>query len=92
MTYGEFSDKIADLDTDTIIACCKDIYIWRENDTLPKDSILNVLCEDCGLHTDNDWENLNVRILENIIMQNAHKRFKYIVPLLLKDNPGKYIK
>lgn len=84
MTYGEIKDKIAYLDTDTIVAACKDIHIWRESGSLPKDSMLNVLSTD--YHCD------NLRVLEDMIMENAHARFKWVVPLLLTDDPRRYIK
>lgn len=84
MTYGEIEDKIAYLDTDTILAACKDIYDWRKNGYLKKDSVLNVLSTSYGYN--------NLAVLEDIIIENAHARFKWIVPLLLSDNPGKYLK
>ena len=82
MTYREIEDKIAYLDT--ILAACKDIYDWRKNSYLKKDSVLNVLSTSYGCD--------NLAILEDMIIENAHARFKYIVPLLLSDNPGKYLK
>lgn len=84
MTYGEIEDKIAYLDTDIILAACKDIYDWRKNGYLKKDSVLNVLSTSYGYN--------NLAVLEDIIIENAHARFKWIVPLLLSDNPGKYLK
>ena len=84
MTYREIEDKIAYLDTDTILAACKDIYDWRKNGYLKKDSVLNVLSTSYGCD--------NLAILEDMIIENSHARFKYIVPLILKDNPGKYLK
>lgn len=84
MTYGEIENKIAYLDTDTILAACKDIYDWRKNSYLKKDSVLNVLSTSYGYN--------NLAVLEDIIIENAHARFKWIVPLLLSDNPGKYLK
>lgn len=84
MTYGEIEDKIAYLDTDTILAACKDIYDCRKNGYLKKDSVLNVLSTSYGYN--------NLAVLEDIIIENAHARFKWIVPLLLSDNPGKYLK
>lgn len=87
MTYGEIADKIAYLDTDTILAACKDIYDWKKNGYLKKDSMLNVLYTSYELHSD-----IALRVLEDMIMKNAHARFKYVVPLLLTDNPGNYLK
>ena len=87
MTYGEIKDKIAYLDTDTILAACKDIYDWRKDGCLRKDSTLNVLRTSYGLYSDTA-----LRVLEDMIVENAHARFKWIVPLLLSDNPGKYLK
>ena len=84
MTYGEIENKIAYLDTDTILAACKDIYDWRKDGHLKKDSVLNVLSTSYGCD--------NLAVLEDMIIENAHARFKYIVPLLLSDNPGKYLK
>lgn len=84
MTLGEIEIKIANLDTDTILAACKDIYIFRKSTILPKNSMLNILSTDYGCR--------NLMILEDMVMENAHARFKWIVPLLLKDNPENYIK
>lgn len=84
MTYGEIENKIAYLDTDTILAACKDIYDWRKDGYLKKDSVLNVLSTSYGCD--------NLAVLKDMIMRNAHARFKWIVPLLLSDNPGRYIK
>lgn len=87
MTYGEIENKIAYLDTNTILAACKDIYDWRKDGCLKKDSTLNVLCTSYELYSD-----IALRVLEDMIIRNAHARFKWIVPLLLSDNPGKYLK
>ena len=87
MTYAEIIDKIAYLDTDTILAACKDIYDWKKNGYLKEDSTLNVLRTSYGLHSD-----IALRVLEDMIMKNAHARFKYVVPLLLTDNPRDYLK
>ena len=87
MTYGEIENKIAYLDTDTILAACKDIYDWRKDGCLKKDSTLNVLCTSYELYSD-----IALRVLEDMIIRNAHARFKWIEPLLLSDNPGKYLK
>lgn len=84
MTLGEIRISIAYLDTDTILACCKDIYLWRKNGVLPANSTLKVLSTDYGCR--------DLRILENMVMENAHARFKHVVPLLLKDMPDNYIK
>lgn len=84
MTYGEIEDKIAYLDTDTILAACKDVYDWRKDGYLKKDSVLNVLSTSYGYN--------NLAVLEDIIIENAHARFKWIVPLLLTDNPNRYLK
>ena len=43
MTYEEIENKIAYLDTDTILAACRDIYNWRKDGYLKKDSTLNTL-------------------------------------------------
>lgn len=86
-TCWEIEDKIAHLDTDTILAACKDIYDWRKDGCLKKDSMLNVLYTSYELHSD-----IALRVLEDMIIRNAHVRFKWIVPLLLSDNPGKYLK
>ena len=87
MTYREIEDKIAYLDTDTILDACKNIYDWRKDGCLKKDSTLNVLCTSYGLYGDTA-----LRVLEDMIMRNAHARFKWIVPLLLSDNPERYLK
>lgn len=84
MTYEEIENKIAYLDTDTILAACRDIYNWRKDGYLKKDSTLNVLSTSYGCN--------NLATLEDMIIENSHARFKYIIPLLLTDNPGKYLK
>ena len=84
MTYGEIENKIAYLDTDTILAACRDIYDLRKDGYLKKDSVLNVLSISYGCD--------NLAVLEDMIIENSHARFKYVVPLLLTDNPGRYLK
>lgn len=85
MTIGAVKTYIKQQDSDKIISLCNEIYEWREKEgRLPIKSILYEFSVESGCQ--------NIRILEDEIMEEAHKRFGNIVLLLMKDAPKYYLK
>lgn len=85
MTIGAVETYIKQQDSDKIISLCNEIYEWREKEgRLPIRSILYEFSveSDCS----------DIKVLENMIVEEAHKRFGNIVLLLMKDAPMYYLK
>ena len=85
MTIGAIETYIKQQDSDKIISLCNEIYEWREKEgRLPIKSILYEFSVESGCQ--------NIRVLEDKIIEEAHKRFGNIVLLLMKDAPKYYLK
>lgn len=85
MTIGAVEAYIKQQDSDKIISLCNEIYEWREKEgRLPIKSILYEFSVESGCQ--------NIRVLEDKILEEAHKRFGNIVLLLMKDAPKYYLK
>lgn len=85
MTIGAVETYIKQQDSDKIISLCNEIYEWREKERrLPIKSILYEFSVESGCQ--------NIRVLEDKILEEAHKRFGNIVLLLMKDAPKYYLK
>lgn len=85
MTIGSVETYIKQQDSDKIISLCNEIYEWREKEgRLPIKSILYGFSVESGCQ--------NIRVLEDKIIEEAHKRFGNIVLLLMKDAPKYYLK
>lgn len=85
MTIGSVETYIKQQDSDKIISLCNEIYEWREKEgRLPIKSILYKFSVESGCQ--------NIRVLEDKIIEEAHKRFGNIVLLLMKDAPKYYLK
>lgn len=85
MTIGTVETYIKQQDSDKIISLCNEIYEWREKEgRLPIKSILYEFSVESGCQ--------NIRVLEDKVLEEAHKRFGNIVLLLMKDAPKYYLK
>ncbi|WP_418851842.1 hypothetical protein [Prevotella sp.] len=85
MTIGAVETYIKQQDSDKIISLCNEIYEWREKEgRLPIKSILYEFSVESGCQ--------NIRVLEDKILEEAHRRFGNIVLLLMKDAPKYYLK
>lgn len=85
MTIGAVETYIKQQDSDKIISLCNEIYEWREKEgRLPIKSILYEFSVESGCQ--------NIRVLEDKILEEAHKRFGNIVLLLMKDAQKYYLK
>ena len=85
MTIGAVETYIKKQDSDKIISLCNELYEWREKEgRLPIKSILYEFSVESGCQ--------NIRVLEDKILEEAHKRFGNIVLLLMKDAPKYYLK
>lgn len=85
MTIGAVETYIKQQDSDKIISLCNEIYEWREKEgRLPIKSILYEFSVESGCQ--------NIRVLEDKILEEAHRRWGNIVLLLMKDAPKYYLK
>lgn len=85
MTYEEMNNYIAHVSDNDLVALCKSIYEFKNgNGVLEPTSTLKILSENLQFS--------NVRMLECVITEEAHKRYKQIVLLLIKDSPSHYLK
>lgn len=85
MTYGEINNYIAHVSDNDLVALCKSIYEFKNgNGVLEPTSTLKILAENLQFS--------DVRVLEYAITEEAHKRYKQIVLLLMKDAPAHYLK
>nr|DAV73165.1 MAG TPA: hypothetical protein [Caudoviricetes sp.] len=85
MTIGAIETYIKQQDSDKIISLCNEIYEWREKEG--RLSIKSILYE---FSVESDCP--DIKLLENMIVEEAHKRFGNIVLLLMKDAPMYYLK
>jgi hypothetical protein len=85
MTIGAIETYIKQQDSDKIISLCNEIYEWREKEG--RLSIKSILYE---FSVESDCP--DIKLLENMIVEEAHKRFGNIVSLLMKDAPMYYLK
>lgn len=85
MTIGAIETYIKQQDSDKIISLCNEIYEWREKEG--RLSIKSILYE---FSVESDCP--DIKLLENMIVEEAHKRFENIVLLLMKDAPMYYLK
>nr|DAU19898.1 MAG TPA: hypothetical protein [Caudoviricetes sp.] len=85
MTYGEMSNYITHISDNDLVALCKSVYEFKNgNGVLEPTSTLKILAENLQFS--------DVRVLEYIIIEEAHKRYERIVLLLIKDAPSHYLK
>ena len=85
MTYGEMNNYITHVSDNDLIALCKSIYEFKSgNGVLESTSALKILAENLQFS--------NVRMLECVVTEEAHKRYGHIVLLLMKDAPAQYLK
>ena len=85
MTRKEIEKYIKDMNTDELIVLCREINEWRyTTGEIKFDSAFSKL--------GNNLKYFDSRDLENIILDVAHEKFSNVVSLLLKSDPGKYIK
>lgn len=85
MTRKEIEKYIKDMNTDELIILCREINEWRyTTGEIKFDSVFSKL--------GNNLKYFDSRDLENIILDVAHEKFSNVVSLLLKSDPGKYIK
>lgn len=85
MTYGEMNNYITHVSDNDLIALCKSIYEFKSgNGVLESTSTLKILAENCKFS--------DVRMLECVITEEAHKRYGQIILLLMKDAPAQYLK
>lgn len=85
MTYGEMNNYIAHISDNDLTALCKSVYKFKNgNGVLEQTSTLKILAENLQFS--------DVRALEYAITEEAHKRYKQIVLLLMKDAPAHYLK
>ena len=85
MTYGEMSNYITHISDNDLVALCQSVYEFKNgNGVLEPTSALKILAENLQFS--------DVRALEYIIIEEAHKRYEQIVLLLMKDAPSHYLK
>ena len=85
MTYGEINNYITHISDNDLVALCKSVYEFKNgNGVLEPTSTLKILAENLQFS--------DVRALEYIIIEEAHKRYEQIVLLLMKDAPSHYLK
>lgn len=85
MTYGEMNNYITHVSDNDLIALCKSIYEFKSgNGVLESTSALKILAENLQFS--------NVRMLECVVTEEAHKQYGQIVLLLMKDAPAQYLK
>lgn len=85
MTRNEVKKYIKNMDMDELIILCKEINEWRY---VTGEIKSNSAFSKVG----NKLKYFDSRDLENLILDAAHEKFGDIVSLLLKSNPGRYIK
>lgn len=81
--YDLFNAMLIAFPSDTIIDYCNTIYNFRKTGLIDQESDLFILCE--TLEVDE-------RLIEGFIMQEAHNRFHNLVSLLFSDWPTGYLK
>lgn len=85
MTYGDMNNYIVHISDNDLVALCKSVYEFKNgNGVLEPTSTLKILAENLQFS--------DVRALEYIIIEEAHKRYEQIVLLLMKDAPSHYLK
>ena len=85
MTKGEMNNYITHISDNDLVALCKSVYEFKNgNGVLEPTSTLKILAENLQFS--------DVRALEYIIIEEAHKRYEQIVLLLMKDAPSHYLK
>lgn len=85
MTYGEMNNYIAHVSDNDLVALCKSVYKFKNEDgVLEPTSTLKILSENLQFR--------DVRALEYAITEEAYKRYRQIVLLLMKDAPSHYLK
>lgn len=85
MTYGEMNNYITHISDNDLVALCKSVYKFKNgNGVLEPTSTLKILAKNLQFS--------DVRALECVITEEAHKRYGQIVLLLMKDAPAQYLK
>lgn len=85
MTRKEIEKYIKNMNADELVILCREINEWRyTTGEIKFDSAFSKL--------GNDLKYFDSRYLENMILDAAHEKFSDVISLLLKSNPGKYIK
>jgi hypothetical protein len=84
MTYGEMENFVMNMDDKKIIDICENIYYWRETGTLGEGTVLSKLAKESNFP--------DVKMIETLVISEAHTRYKNLVLLLMKDMPSNYMK
>lgn len=85
MTYAEIDRYIEYMDSDGLVALCKDIYKYRYiTGKLDADGALSILSE--------NLECPDVRHIEDAVIRVALGKFSEVVLLLFKDSPGEFLR
>lgn len=73
-----------DFTNDDLIKACSEVLQWKHSTgCLPEGSILKKLANE---------SHMEIRDAEEEIINEAHKRFKDVVLLLMSEDPYKYLK
>jgi hypothetical protein len=85
MSRDEVKYYIDHMDANGLLNLCNDINEWKyKSGTLNPDCTLKHLAE--------NLQYLELRDLEDMILDAAHEKFENLVSLLIKSKPGIYIK
>ena len=85
MTYEEVNNYITHVSDNDLVALCKSVYEFKNgNGVLEPTSTFKITAEILQF--------ADVRMLECVITEEAHKRYGQIVLLLMKDAPKYYLK
>lgn len=81
MTYGEVNNYIAHVSDNDLVALCKSVYEFKNgNGVLEPTSTLKILAENLQFS--------DIEALSDTVTEEAHKRYKQIVLLLMKNTPA----
>lgn len=85
MAYEEIDRYIEHMDSDGLVALCKDIYKYRYiTEKLDADGALSILSE--------NLECPDVRHIEDTVIRVALGRFREVVLLLFRESPDGFLK
>ena len=85
MTCEEANNYITHVSDNDLVALCKSVHEFKNgNGVLEPTSTLKILAENLQFS--------DVRMLECVITEEAHKRYSQVVLLLMKDAPKYYLK
>lgn len=85
MNFIEMNEYVSKLPSETLLTMCEEIYNWRYvKFELPLDSAL------CRFSRKVEYPYIGE--IEKAVVDEAHRRFKNITLLLVKDKPTYYLK